>query len=151
MTPKSDLEQPGAWSVKKWCFVILLNKGHHQLWKLPTTKNCKQTWLLELEPSVDHHFWTSITSRNKELEASRNAVNSVVSKPKIRFATKLNSTARSPPASNQVWPLTHFFSVCFRETNILFREDTVLVCSFQQLPCLSLGPLKGFLSWPCDL
>ena len=55
----------------------------------------------------------------------------------------------------QVWPLTQFFLLPFCENSLICLEDkpmtphrgnTLLFRSFQQLPDLHLGPLKGFLS-----
>ena len=55
----------------------------------------------------------------------------------------------------QVWPLIHFFLV---KNNLfafgaklwpLIRDNIVIFYSCQPLPCLSLGPLKGFLSQLC--
>ena len=58
--------------------------------------------------------------------------------------------------SNQVWPLTLFFSVSFLvkkiidlpggQINYTSWGNTILFRSSQQLPRLRLGPLKGFLS-----
>ena len=56
----------------------------------------------------------------------------------------------------QVWPLTQFFLFPFYKKIFLCLEgksmtpcrgNTYLSYSFHQLPCLRLGPLKGFLSW----
>ena len=56
---------------------------------------------------------------------------------------------------NQVWTLTQFFLFLFCERALIclegksmtpHRGNTILFCSFQQLPPLRLGPSKGFLS-----
>ena len=62
-----------------------------------------------------------------------------------------------PPSNNssQVWTLTQFFLFPFGKKSLIclegksmtpFRGNTILLRSFQQLPRLRIGPLKGFLS-----
>ena len=55
----------------------------------------------------------------------------------------------------QVWPQTQFFLFPFGENSLIclegksmtpHQENTILFRSSQQLPRLSLGPSKGFLS-----
>ena len=59
------------------------------------------------------------------------------------------------PIRFQVWPLTQFFLVPLCENSLIclegksmspHRGNTFFFLSSQQLPCLRLGPLKGFLS-----
>ena len=56
---------------------------------------------------------------------------------------------------HQVWPLTHFFSVChdWKIKSMTSHRGGVNIffCSFQQLSYLGPGPLKGFQSWYCAL
>ena len=66
-----------------------------------------------------------------------------------------------PRVPTQVLPLTKFHSVCVlvqhhwfawkANQRPLIGEDIALSHSYQQLPCPSILPLKGFLSWQSTL
>ena len=68
---------------------------------------------------------------------------------------RLPRATTSPTYTTQGWQpgsglLTnsHFFCFLFCKKNHWFAlGNFILFCSSQQLPCLCLGPLEGFLSW----
>ena len=72
-----------------------------------------------------------------------------------RNIREVSGRETSPQDSRQVWPLLIFslFPFCEKIIDLLggqindpCLENAILIRSSQQLPCLSLEPLKGFLS-----
>ena len=130
------------WKPHTFCMQSLIIKSQHNIIELETGPDWRQggDTSISQDPVSTNHAWPCLPA------ATATAV-----RPRTAAATAVTAGLDTNGFFFMFPPCKKSFICLVDKSMTPRRGNTILFCSSQQLHCLCLGALKGFLSWDATL